>query len=320
MIEVQGLTKVYGSTTAIQDVTFSVSKGEILGFLGPNGAGKTTTMRILTCYTPATSGSARVAGLDVFRQSLQVRKRIGYLPETVPLYLDMTVRGYLDFVARAKGVESARRKSLIEQTIEQTSLGHVAQRVIGNLSKGYRQRVGLAQALVGDPEVLILDEPTIGLDPTQIIEIRELIRSLAGKKTVILSTHILPEVSMTCQKVVIINRGRIVASGTPEKLTTDLQTTIQVEAVIRGGTAETVGKALRNLKGVQKIALRRSLPSGEYEFLLETERNADVRAPLASAVVGAGWQLLELKTHGLTLEDIYIKVVTSEKQEVANAA
>src|SRR5262250_3243118 len=229
MIEVQNLTKHYGPFTAIRDVSFSVAPGEIVGFLGPNGAGKSTTMRILSCFLPASTGSAKVAGFDVFRESMEVRKRIGYLPENVPLYTDMRVAPYLDFVAEVKGVPRAARKKRVADVMDRCLIADVQNRLIRNLSKGYRQRVGLAQAIVSDPHVLILDEPTIGLDPRQIAEIRALIKSLAGEHTVILSTHILPEVSMVCSGVVIINRGSIVAQGPIDRLVEQFFPTARVE-------------------------------------------------------------------------------------------
>ena len=218
MIEVEHLSKVFNGRKAVDDVSFYVGKGEVLGFLGPNGAGKTTTMRILTCYMPSTEGTARIAGFDVFEESLEVRKRIGYLPENPPIYSEMTVDSYLSFVAKIKGTPSGQRKAQISKVVEECSLGDVRRRIVGKLSKGYKQRVGLAQALLNNPEVLILDEPTIGLDPKQIHEVRALIKSLASTRTVILSTHILPEVSMTCNRVVIINKGKVVAMDTPEGL------------------------------------------------------------------------------------------------------
>ena len=229
MIEVQNLTKHYGPVTAIRDVSFAVAPGEIVGFLGPNGAGKSTTMRILACFMPASSGTARVAGFDVFRESMEVRKRIGYLPESVPLYTDMRVAPYLDFVAEVKGVPRGTRKKRVAEVMDRCLIADVQNRLIRNLSKGYRQRVGLAQAIVSDPHVLILDEPTIGLDPRQIAEIRSLIKSLAGEHTVILSTHILPEVSMVCSGVVIINRGSIVAQGPIDRLVEQFFPTARVE-------------------------------------------------------------------------------------------
>ncbi len=222
MIEVENLTKRYGDLTAVRDICFSASKGQVLGFLGPNGAGKTTTMRIITGFLPATSGTARVDGFDIFEEAHEVRKRIGYLPENPPLYNDMTVRSYLHFVARIKGLARAEIAAAANRTIERCGLGEVSDRVLGHLSKGFRQRVGLAQALIHDPSVLVLDEPTIGLDPRQIIDIRALVRDLSGERTVILSTHILPEVAQLCDKVVIINRGRIAVEETLSALTEDM--------------------------------------------------------------------------------------------------
>jgi ABC-type multidrug transport system ATPase subunit len=215
MIQVENLTKRYGATIAVANLAFSVEKGEVLGFLGPNGAGKTTTMKMLTCYLPPTAGTAKVCGFDILDQSMEVRKRIGYLPERNPLYGDMTVRGYLDFVAHVKGVRPSARRGEVDRAIERCGLEQVPRRTIGKLSKGYQQRVGIAQATLNDPEILILDEPTLGLDPKQIIEIRQLIRELGGEKTVILSSHILPEVSQVCNRVIIINRGELVAAGLP---------------------------------------------------------------------------------------------------------
>ncbi|MBI5874361.1 MAG: ATP-binding cassette domain-containing protein [Deltaproteobacteria bacterium] len=269
MIEVEGLTKYYGNYHALKGVTFSVRKGEILGFLGPNGAGKTTTMRILTCFFPPTSGKAKVAGFDVFEEPLEVRKRIGYLPENVPLYKDMTVEDYLNFAAGIKGVEGKKVKVAVAKAMDECVLTDVSYKFISELSKGYRQRVGLAQALVNDPEVLILDEPTIGLDPKQIIEIRKLIKNLAGRRTVILSTHILPEVSMTCQRVVIINDGRVVAVDTASA-------------------------------------------SGVGEYIVEAIKGRDIRKEIAPCIVNKGWALLELKPQEMSLEDIFVKLVTKE--------
>ena len=233
MIEVQDITKRYGDHTAIERVTFSVEKGEVLAFLGPNGAGKTTTMRILTCFMPATEGTARVAGFDCFEQPQEVKRRIGYLPETPPVYQELTVTEYLTFVGRIKGMGKKDLREGMERVLERLSLGEVRDRLIANLSRGYRQRVGLAQALIHDPPVLILDEPTVGLDPKQIIEIRELIKSLAGSHTVILSTHILPEATAVCQRVVIINEGRIVAVDTPDRLSARLRRSEKISVTVR---------------------------------------------------------------------------------------
>jgi ABC-2 type transport system ATP-binding protein len=319
VIEVDSLTKYYGNTRAIEDVSFTVGEGEILGFLGPNGAGKTTTMRILTCYTPPTRGTARIAGLDVSRNSLEVRRLIGYLPETVPLYHEMTVRGYLDFIAQAKGYALPGRKAHVDRVIGEVGIENVAHRLIGNLSKGYRQRVGLGQALVGEPQVLILDEPTIGLDPRQISEVRSLIKSMAGRKTVILSTHILPEVSMTCSKVAIISDGRIVASGTPEKLTTDLEPTVEVLVRVRGD-AEKVLALLKAVVGVRRAALHRMIERNDAEYLMEEERGRDCRAELSRRLIQSGFELLELRTRGLSLEEMFLRVVAGEKEGTEHAA
>ena len=279
MIEVDRLTKRYGPIPAIQDVSFTVEKGQIVGFLGPNGAGKTTTMRILSCFMPASGGTARVAGYDVFEQSLEVRRRIGYLPENVPLYADMTVGAYLDFVANIKGIGRSERRRRVGEVLERCQIPDVRERLIGRLSKGYRQRVGLAQALIADPDVLILDEPTIGLDPKQIVGIRQLIKSLAGAHTVILSTHILPEVSMVCEAVIIINRGRVVASGPLDRLMQELSPTARVQVQVEG-PPELVAQSLRALPGVQRVESR-GAADGASTFVLEAERARDVRREIA---------------------------------------
>ncbi len=311
MIEVDRLTKYYGSIPAINEVSFSVEKGQIVGFLGPNGAGKTTTMRILSCFMPASSGSARVAGYDVFEQSLEVRRRIGYLPENVPLYGDMTVAGYLDFVADVKGLGRSERRRRIGEVLERCQIPDVRNRLIGRLSKGYRQRVGLAQALIADPEVLILDEPTIGLDPKQIVGIRQLIKSLAGAHTVILSTHILPEVSMVCEAVVIISRGRIVASGPLDRLMHELSPVARVQVQVEG-PAELVSRSLRALPGVERVEAR-GAGDGVGTFVLEAPRTRDVRRDVVQLVTQQRWGLLELRPLGLSLEDLFIRVVAGEE-------
>ena len=311
MIEVENLTKFYGPTPAIQDVSFTVEKGEILGFLGPNAAGKTTTMRILTCFTPPTSGRARIAGLDVQKEPLKVRRKIGYLPETVPLYTELVVNDYLSFVSQVKDVPARDRKRKIDEVVEQCGLKEVRGRLIGRLSKGFRQRVGIAQALLSDPEVLILDEPTVGLDPKQIIEIRNLIRGLAGSRTIILSTHILPEVGMTCQRVVIIHKGRVVAVDTPANLTTQLQHSLQVHLVAKG-PADVIGTRLKAVTGV--ITVRSEAPiNGTSTFVVDSEKGRDVRAELAAVVVEGGYGLLELRPVTLSLEDVFIELVTKEE-------
>jgi ABC-2 type transport system ATP-binding protein len=318
VIEVQHLTKRYGKVTAVDDVSFRVEQGEILGFLGPNGAGKTTTMRILTGYMPASDGRATVAGYDVFEQPIEAKRRTGYLPETPPLYPDMTVREYLDFVAQIKGVAAAERKARVDTVMERTRVADMASRHCGKLSKGYRQRVGLAQAILHNPEVLILDEPTAGLDPKQIIETRDLIRSLGGDHTIVLSTHILPEVSQTCQRVVIINKGRVVAVDTPANLTARLKGAetmyIQVDA-----PGANVPATLATVPGVTRVtpADQRS-DSGAFE--VESERGRDVRRELAREVVQHGWGLLELRPMRMSLEEIFLQVTTEEPAEEAPRA
>jgi ABC-2 type transport system ATP-binding protein len=318
MIEVESLSKRYGRATAVDGISFRVEKGEILGFLGPNGAGKTTTMRILTCYLPATEGTARVAGYDVFSQPLEVKKRVGYLPETPPLYPDMSVRDYLDFCARIKGVPAAGRKVKVDDAVEKCRVGDVQKTLIHKLSKGYRQRVGLAQAILHNPEVLILDEPTAGLDPKQIIETRELIRSLAGSHTVVLSTHILPEVSMTCGRVVIINRGRVVAEDTPENLTRRLQGAGVLRLEVRG-EEQAVLATLRAVPGVL-AAHGRGSHDGAVLVEVESESGRDLREELARAVVGKGHGLLGLQQMGMSLEEIFLQLTTRDTADAAPAA
>lgn len=314
MIEVKQVTRYFGRVMAVDKVSFQVEKGEILGFLGPNAAGKTTTMRILTTYLPATSGTASVAGFDVHRDSMQVRKRIGYLPENPPLYAEMRVLDYLDFVARIKGVDPRSRKHAIAETMDKTGISAVSSRVIKQLSKGFKQRVGLAQALVHNPDVLILDEPTVGLDPKQIIEVRELIRNLAGSHTVILSTHILPEVSMTCQRVVIIDRGRVVAEDTPENLTHKLAGS-QRFTLVAGGPAEGLQTLLETVKGVRQVRrLETSSADDTHHFHIEGDAEGSINPAIARAVVEKGWDLYELRPEGLSLEDVFMRVTTREEE------
>jgi ABC-2 type transport system ATP-binding protein len=316
MIEVQHLTKRYGPVTAVDDVSFRVERGEILGFLGPNGAGKTTTMRVLTGYMPATEGKAVVAGYDVFEQPLEAKGRTGYLPETPPLYPDMTVREYLNFVARLKLGSAARaeRNQRVETVMRRTRIDDMANRHCGKLSKGYRQRVGLAQALIHDPEVLILDEPTAGLDPKQIIETRDLIRSLAGDHTIVLSTHILPEVAQTCQRVVIINKGRVVAEDTPDNLTQQLKgaATLYVQVAANGEVADTL-RTVHGIRGVSQVDSGRSFTG--YE--IDVEPNVDVRQDVARTIVNRGWGLLELRPLRMSLEEIFLQLTTEEQPEEA---
>lgn len=314
MIQVEHLTKRYGPITAVSDVSFSVDKGKIVGFLGPNGAGKSTTMKILSCFMPASGGSARVAGYDVFSQSLEVRHRIGYLPENAPLYTDLPVAAYLEFVAEIKGVGRRERRARVDEVMERCFITDMRRRLIGKLSKGYRQRVGLAQALLGNPEVLILDEPTIGLDPKQITEIRSLIRSLAGQHTVILSTHILPEVSMVCDGVIIINRGRIVAQGTESDLVRQAFPSSRIEVRVGGATGDVAG-ALRAVPGVVSIEPLASR-DGAVGFLVEAARDRDVRPDLVRLIIGKGWALQELHQVGMSLEEVFIRVVAGEQDSV----
>ena len=322
MIEVSHLTKSYGKNVAVDDISFDVSKGEILGFLGPNGAGKTTTMRILTGYLPATSGSARIAGFDVFEQSMEVSKRIGYLPESPPLYPDMNVQAYLEFVARIKGVPASDIPARVDRSMEMTNLKDRRAELIKRLSRGYKQRVGIAQAVVHNPDVVILDEPTVGLDPKQIIEVRKLIKGLAGEHTIILSTHILPEASQTCDRVVIINRGRIAAVDTPENLTMQLKGSERVLLEVRG-EPEVLRETLEQIEGVTKLDIEPVEESDNLKIIVESESGTDLRGKLAAAVVGKGMELLELKAVSLSLEDIFLQLTTEEapsSREVAVSA
>jgi ABC-2 type transport system ATP-binding protein len=317
MIEVEHLTKNYGLVTAIRDVSFSVAAGQIVGFLGPNGAGKSTAMRILACFMPASSGTARVAGHDVFRESMEVRRRIGYLPESVPLYTDMRVAPYLDFVAEVKGVPRAERRRKVADVMDRCLVAEVQNRLIGKLSKGYRQRVGLAQAIVSDPEVLILDEPTIGLDPKQITEIRSLIKSLAGQHTVILSTHILPEVSILCDAVIIINKGAIVAQGPIEALVEQFFPTARVEVEIVG-PPPAVRDRIRAIPGVLSVQDQAGT-NGDGLYVVEAARGRDVRAEIFQLAAQQRWDLLELKRVGMTLEEVFIRVVAGEEAAAGEA-
>jgi len=317
MIEVECLSKRYGRNLAVDGISFKVEKGEILGFLGPNGAGKTTTMRILTCYLPPTEGSARVAGHDVFLEPLEVKRRVGYIPETPPLYPDMDVEGFLGFCAKVKGVAKKDRRARIDEAMGKCRVGDVRRTLIGKLSKGYRQRVGLAQAILNNPEVLILDEPTAGLDPKQIIETRELIKGLGGDHTIVLSTHILPEVSMTCGRVVIINKGRVVAEDTPANLTHRLKGSAALHLEVRGQAAAVVD-ALRAVPGVIQVRPRGDGP-GVVEVEVEVEKGRDVRAELASAVVSRGFGLLGLQQVGMSLEEIFLHLTTTELDQGPSA-
>jgi gliding motility-associated transport system ATP-binding protein len=305
MIEAKNLVKRYGGFTALDQVSFNVQEGEVLGFLGPNGAGKTTTMRILTAYMPPSDGSATVAGYDVFEDSLEVRRRVGYLPETVPLYPEMSVRDYLHFAAALRGVPD--RNQAVEEVMERVSISDRADDRIGKLSKGLRQRVGIAQALVHDPDVLLLDEPTIGLDPKQIIEVRELIRELGGDHTVILSTHILAEVSQICSRVLIINKGHIVAEDTPERLANHLKGAEQVHLVVAKPAQDTVD-VLKGIPGVSNVYPGHAAGNFDIELALGSDRRPDI----AAAAVHRGWDLLELRPIDMTLEDVFLQLTTDQ--------
>lgn len=311
MIQVENLTKDYSGVRAVDNITFEVKKGEILGFLGPNGAGKTTTMRILTCFMPATSGVAKVAGFDVFEQSLEVRRRIGYLPENPPLYPEMSVQGYLEFVARIKNVPAQKRRQAVERAMEMCNIVEQRHQLIRKLSRGYKQRVGLAQALVHTPEVIVLDEPTVGLDPKQIIEVRHLIKGLAGEHTIILSTHILPEVSMTCDRVVIINKGKIVAEDTPENLTVQLKGGEIVQLEVQAD-ADQLRQTISPLEGVRHIEVHRMDSTGRLSVRVESEPGRDLRSRLAALIVQRGFELYELRAVNLSLEDIFLQLTTQE--------
>lgn len=313
MIKVEHLAKRYADVYAVDDISFEVNQGEILGLLGPNGAGKTTTMRILTCYMPATSGTAVVDGYDVFRDSINVRKLIGYLPENVPLYPDMRVNEYLTFRAKLKKVPYRERKTKIAECIEKCRIQDVKKQIIGTLSKGYRQRVGLADTLVHDPKILILDEPTIGLDPNQIRQVRHLIRELGEKHTILLSTHILPEVEMICGRVIIINKGKIVAMDTPSNLGDQLKGGNHIELEVRGNGGK-VKDALSSIKGVKKITWR---DNGEInKYSIETERDSDIREEVFLSIVKNNGIIRDMRQDAITLEEIFHQITTKEKEVV----
>ena len=313
MIVAEKLTKYYGLKPAIQDVSFQVNRGDIVGFLGPNGAGKTTILRTLTCYMPPTSGKILIDELDTRTQSLEVRKRIGFLPENVPLYHDLSVDRFLVFACVVKGFKGAKLEDEINRVVGICGLSEHRSRLIRHLSKGLKQRVGLAQALLNDPLILILDEPTIGLDPAQIIEIRELIKNLGGDRTVLLSSHILPEVSQVCQRVIIINQGRIIAEDTPANLTKQiqkqkgLQTSVNVE-----GPTDDVKRKLSSIQGVSNVGVSEK----KGEFIVESISNENIRPMIARAIVEANWQLKEMRSIGLSLEEVFIHLVTEENRDI----
>jgi ABC-2 type transport system ATP-binding protein len=309
MIEVTNLTKYYGDFPAIENLSFTVGKGEILGLLGPNAAGKTTTMRILTGFMPPTSGSAKIGGYDVVDQSLEARRRIGYLPETVPLYTDMTVEDYLDFLGTIRGMDKQRRRRRIGEVVGICHLEEYQSSLIGKLSKGFRQRVGIAQAILHEPEVLILDEPTIGIDPIQVVETRNLIKGFGGEHTVIISTHILPEVSMVCERVIIIHEGQVVAVDRPDNLSERLKGTERLEVEIRGPVAQ-VTTALRDIPGVREV----THTGGEdvVSYNVESTSDQDLREHIADLVIQRGWGLLKLQPIQMSLEEIFLRLTTAE--------
>jgi ABC-2 type transport system ATP-binding protein len=322
MIKVEGLTKRYARTVAVDNISFEVEKGGIVGFLGPNGAGKTTTMRVLTCFLPPTSGSATVAGFNVLENPLEVKKRIGYLPESPPLYPEMEVEEYLTFVGRLKGISGSDVARRVTEVSERCAVADVRTKLIGKLSKGYRQRVGLAQAIIHNPEVLILDEPTSGLDPKQIIEVRHLIRNLAGEHTIILSTHILSEIENSCDKVIIISQGKLVATDTVSNLTNRLRgaEAVAVDIDAPSGLNEADARArLEQVSGVSRVMHKESR-DGRHIFEVESLQGRSIRADLARAVVGAGWNLNELRAIGMSLETIFLQLTASESKAAGKPA
>lgn len=309
MIEVENLTKFYGPRQAINNLSFQIAQGEVVGFLGPNGAGKSTTMNILSCILPASSGTARIQGYDTFEHSIELRKMIGYLPETPPLYQDMNVRDYLMFAAKVRGLAGKNVGSAVDTVIEKCTLKDVTHRIIGRLSKGFQQRVGLAQAMVHDPDILILDEPTIGLDPIQIIEIRKLIKELASSHTIILSSHILPEITQICQRVIIINEGEIAAVDSLDGLTASLRKSERMSLTVRNNNSDIEGK-LNSLEQVLSV-----LPGEKNQFLIECKLNSNLQDEFARMALDNQWGLVEIKPIALTLEDVFLKL-TIEEQEV----
>ena len=320
MIKVEGLTKRYARNVAVDNISFEVPKGQIVGFLGPNGAGKTTTMRVLTCFLPPTAGTANIAGYDVIEKPMEVKKRIGYLPETPPLYPEMEVAEYLNFAGQLKGLGGNELKTRIKEVSEQCSVADVATKLISKLSKGYRQRVGLAQAIIHNPDVLVLDEPTSGLDPEQIMHTRDLIKHLAGNHTIILSTHILQEVEAMCEQVIIIAKGKLVANDSVSNLTNRLKggEQVQVEVEGRDGTMldpVVVQQKLEGIAGVSRVMFRQNHET-RSEFEVESLQGKSVRAEIARAVVESGWNLTELHAHGLSLEEIFLQLTSVDKTNV----
>ncbi|HOM02305.1 MAG TPA: ATP-binding cassette domain-containing protein [Acetivibrio sp.] len=311
MIEIQNLTKKYGQIVAVDNLNFTVEKGEILGFLGPNGAGKSTTMNMITGYLPSTEGTVKVAGYDIAEQPNEVKKRIGYLPENPPLYTDMTVDEYLNFVSELKSVEKSKRKQQISDITEMLRIGDVRKRLIRNLSKGYKQRVGFAQALIGSPEVLILDEPTVGLDPNQILEVRNVIKDLRKEHTIILSTHIMQEVSAVCERIVIINKGKIVAVDTPENLSKAISDNLRFTIKIAGEKSSVIG-ALRAVDGVKNVEVRDKVEDDVYVYAVDSDKEVDVRKPIFFTMAKLGYPILETKEEEMGLEEIFRELTTKD--------
>jgi len=311
VIAVKDLTKIYGTTLAVDHITFDVPKGQIVGFLGPNGAGKSTTLKILTCYMPPTSGGATINGQDIFTQSMDVRKNIGYLPENVPLYPEMRVGEYLEFRAQLRGMDRRARRQRICFVLERCWLSTVERKTIGHLSKGFRQRVGLADALLHNPPVLIMDEPTVGLDPTQIRETRKLIKELGDSHTIMLSTHILPEVEAVCDRVIVIARGRIVAQGSPDELRTSRRLQARVLVECRGPQGD-VQAALSQLRGVQDVAMLEANGDGYAIAAVRPKDGADIREDVSRAVMQKGWPLREIRLEHATLEEFFVQVTAQQ--------
>ncbi|MBN2753615.1 MAG: ATP-binding cassette domain-containing protein [Candidatus Goldbacteria bacterium] len=315
MIELVNVSKKFGGKTVVDGVTFTVNKGEIIGFLGPNGAGKTTTMRMITGFFPPSAGTVKVAGYDITKEPIKVKEQIGYMPENVPLYKELSVSDYLKFIADIKGVAKGDKKAAIERVMEETGLTGVKNSIIGKLSKGYKQRVGLAQAILNDPKVLILDEPTSGLDPKQIKEIRTLIKKMSGDRTIILSTHILPEVSVTCDKVIVINEGRIIAQDNVADLEKTFNKGARIHLEVEAPKDKFI-KEMLAIKGVSSAEEKNEIEPGIYTYTIDTAEGADLRREIVQSIARNKWALLELKREQLTLEDVFLKLVTREDENV----
>jgi len=315
MIEIQNLTKRYGQIVAVDNLNFTVEKGEILGFLGPNGAGKSTTMNIITGYLPSTEGTVKVSGFDIAQEPNEVKKRIGYLPENPPLYTDMTVDEYLNFVSQLKKVEKSKRKEQISNIVELLRIGDVRKRLIKNLSKGYKQRVGVAQALIGNPEVLILDEPTVGLDPNQILEVRNVIKDLGKEHTIILSTHIMQEVKAVCERVVIINKGKIVAVDTPENLSKSISNSLRIVITV-AGPKSSVLDALKSINGVNRVDVLKKKEDDVFDYVVDSDKEIDVRKTIFFEFAKLGYTILEFRTEEMDLEEVFRELTTKSNNSI----